>query len=167
MKYKDRNYTEPAGEFAAAIRNFRAALTHVAGRETARPIASDWLAPARKRRRTHQHRVILAWACAAALCIAALPLAPLPFGRQPEPAAVTHATLEPAGTAALGPKPATERTLLEQVDQQVSEPVPTSLAPLAEMENWGSASANTSSASNDSSLGGMALALSEGSNASR
>ena len=163
MKLKDHDITEPTGEFAAAIRDFRAALTHVAERETARPLAADWLAPARKRRRTHQHRLILAWGCAAALCAVALPFAPLPFGHQPEPAVVTRAAIEPAGTAALGPKAATERTLLEQVDEQVSEPVPSSLAPLAEMNNWGRASTNTSS---DSSLGGMALALSEGTNAS-
>lgn len=164
MNFKNHTITEPSGEFATAIRNFRAALTHLAERESARPMAADWLAPARKRRRSHQHRLILAWACAAALCVAALPFAPLPFGHQPEPATVTRAAIEPAGSAALGPKAATERTLLEQVDEQVSEPVPSSLAPLAEMDNWGNASTNTAS---DSSLGGMSLALSEGTNASR
>lgn len=161
MKFRNHENTEPTGEFAEAIRDFRAAVTHVAERETARPMAVEWLVPARKRRRSHRHRVVLAWACAAALCFAALPFAPLPFSGHMEPGAAIRATVEPPATPLAQPGEA-ENGLLQQVDEQVSESVPSSLAPLTEMDSWDTVSA---SPAGDSSLAGMALALSETTNA--
>lgn len=141
MKFNDQNQnTEPTGDFAAAIRDFRAAVTHVAERETARPMAVDWLAPARKRRRARQHRLVLAWACAAALCFATVPLFMMPIS--------VHVGSAPIHVAGRTPAPAPPQSgepdpgLLEQVDEQVSESVPSSLAPLQEMENMNMASAN-------------------------
>ena len=55
----EHNSLEPSGEFAASIRNFRSAVAHVADRETARPVAPGWLAPAQRRRRSAQRRMIL------------------------------------------------------------------------------------------------------------
>lgn len=151
MKFKDQN-TEPSGEFATVIRDFRAAVTHVAERETAHPMAVDWLAPARKRRRSHQQRMVLAWACAAALCFATVPFAIMPLGTHSGPAPIHMARQAPAP---LIQSSETENGLLEQVDEQVSESVPSSLAPLQEMENMNTASANGPS---DPFVNGAALA---------
>ena len=153
MKWKDQN-TEPSGEFAAAIRDFRAAVTHVAERETARPMAADWLAPAMKRRRSHQHRMVLAWACAAALCFATVPFAIMPLTTHSGSAPVRVALQAPA-SAPVAQHSEAERGLLQQVDEQVSESVPSSLAPLEEMENMNTASATGPS---DPFVNGAALA---------
>ena len=162
MKWKDQN-TEPSGEFAAAIRDFRAAVTHVAARETARPMAADWLAPAMKRRKSHQHRMVLAWACAAALCFATVPFAIMPL--------TTHSGSAPVHVALQTPAPApvpqhgeADNGLLRQVDEQVSESVPSSLAPLEEMENMNTASATGPS---DPFVNGAALAQLGSTDASR
>jgi len=153
MKWKDQNM-EPSGEFAAAIRDFRAAVTHVAERETARPMAADWLAPAMKRRRSHQHRMVLVWACAAALCFATVPFAIMPMGTHSGPAPIQMARQTPAPAPPAKPSEP-ESGLLEQVDEQVSESVPSSLAPLQEMENMNTASTNGPS---DPFVNGAALA---------
>lgn len=147
MKPINKYDLEPTGEFAAGIRDFRSAVTHVADRETARPLAADWLAPARKRRRTHQQSLVLGWACAAALCLATLPLAthsrsvPLHMAQQAAVAAPLVQSAEP------------ENGLMEQIDDDVSESVPASLAPLAEL-----GSPDTASTSGDSPFGGVVLA---------
>lgn len=153
MKLKDQNM-EPSGEFAAAIRDFRAAVTHVAARETARPMAADWLAPAMKRRRTHQHRMVLAWACAAALCFATVPFAIMPLTSNSGSAPV-HVAMQTPATAPVAQHHEADNGLLRQVDEQVSESVPSSLAPLEEMENMNTASATGPS---DPFVNGAALA---------
>ncbi len=150
MKLKDENM-EPSGEFATAIRDFRAAVTHVAERETARPMAADWLAPAMKRRRSHQHRMVLAWACAAALCFATVPFAIMPLATNSGSAPV-HVAMQTPATAQHSEA---DNGLLRQVDEQVSESVPSSLAPLEEMENMNTASATGPS---DPFVNGAALA---------
>jgi hypothetical protein len=129
---------EPSGELATTIHNFRSAVEYIAACETSRPVPADWLAPARRRRRT-QHSMILAWACAALLCLAMLPLSMNSHHAAPPQVA--------QATAAVVPVPESDSALLEQVDTDVSESVPSSLAPLAELENWNSASTNTSSGS--------------------
>jgi hypothetical protein len=89
----------------------------------------------------------LGWACAALLC-----LATLPFSMHSR-----HANLPPAiANAPVAVAPATESdsALLEQVDTEVSESVPSSLAPLTELDSLNTTSANTSSAS---SANGTAL----------
>ena len=88
MKPINHHDLEPTGEFAAGVCDFRAVVTHVAERETARPLAIDWLAPARKRRRSHQHRLVLGWACAAALCFATVQLTMMPISIHVSPAPV-------------------------------------------------------------------------------
>lgn len=131
----EHNTLEPSGEFAASIRDFRSAVTHIAERETARPVPADWLAPARQRHRAAQHRMILGWACTALLCFATLPIH------------FHHAALVSpvAPTAAATARPAvTDTALLDQVDTAVSESVPSSLSPLTDLDNWDTTSTNTS-----------------------
>lgn len=141
MKMDQNNNIEPSGELAASIRDFRSAVTHVADRETARPVAAEWLAPARKRRRSHQQRVVLAWACAALLCFATLPWSSSHSHRT-----VVHPAIS-AASVSVAPAAESDSALLEQVDADVSESVPSSLAPLAELDSWNAASANVSSGS--------------------
>jgi hypothetical protein len=128
---------EPTGETAASIGLFRIAMHSIAERETARPVPSDWLIPARQRQRRAQRRVVLAWACAAALCVAVVPRA-------------THHPHDVSHNGAAAPPAAVAQTeesytaLLEQVDNEVSAPVPDSLAPLTELDSWNSNSSNLS-----------------------
>jgi hypothetical protein len=129
---------EPSGEFAASIDNFRSAVTHVAERETAKPVSADWLAPARKRHRSAQLRmgfgIAMGWACAAALCVATLPL-------------VTHShpvvLTQPVAQSAAEPASTSDTALLDQVDTNISEEVPSSLAPLAELDSLNATSEDT------------------------
>jgi hypothetical protein len=132
---------ELTGEFAASIGDFRSAVTHVAARETAQPVSANWLVPAQHRRHNTQMRMALGWACAAVLCLATLPLtmhsrrvvAVLPVAHAP----VTSVTSTPESDTAL----------LEQVDTNISESVPSSLAPLAELDNLNSANTSDDSSS--------------------
>lgn len=140
---------EPSGELATAIRDFRAAVAHVADRETARPVAADWLAPARRRRRRSRQAMMLAWACAALLCLAMLPFSFDPHQPAPQPAA--------AATAATAPAPESASALLEQVDTNVAETVPSPLEPLAELQTWSSESTSAPNTSSRSSTAGSAL----------
>jgi len=129
---------EPAGELAASISLFRAAMYSIAERETARPVAADWLAPARTRRRRAQRRLVLAWTCAAALSLAILPRS---FHTQVSPhpqVAAQHPSAAPSDNA-----DTSDTALLEQVDNAISEPVPSSLAPLNEMDSWNSTTSTT------------------------
>ena len=149
----EHNSLEPAGELANTIRSFRSAVTHVTDRETAYPVAADWLAPARKRRRQARETMALAWACAALLCLVMLPFSfsshqPAP---QPGTVAVTPAT----------PSHQSDNALLEQVDTDVAETVPSSLQPLAEMETLNSESTSASNSASRSSASGSALAPTE------
>ena len=137
----EQNNLEPSGEFAASIRDFRSAVTHVAERETSRPLNASWLAPARKRRRNAQQRMALAWtACAALLCFATLPF----FSHsRPSPIPPAAPAVTAAGAPAVAPNPESDTALLEQVDTDISESVPPSLAPLADLDSLNTASSNT------------------------
>lgn len=139
----DNTNIEPSGDFAQSIRDFRAAVTHVAERETASPVTAGWLAPARKRRRSTQQRIALGWACAALLCFATLPF-PIRSHHQAPVNPVAAVSTVPAE-----PSAESDTALLEQVDTDVSESVPSPLAPLADLDNWDTASANPSSDSNN------------------
>lgn len=158
MKPINEHDLEPKGEFAAGIRDFRAAVTHVAERETVRPLAVDWLLPARKRRRSHQQRLVLGWACAAALCFATVPFAIIPLTTHSNPASI-HMAPQTAAPLAQSTEPEGSG-LMEQVDADVSESVPSSLAPLAEL-----GSTDTASTSGDSPFSGAVLAHPGSSNA--
>lgn len=130
---------EAAGEFGSAIQDFRAALNHLAERETEATVAANWLTPARRRQRRHHQHMALAWACAAVLCAATtLPFVIHSHAPATRPAAQAMSTAPVAAISQTG--------LLEQVDEDVSESVPSSLAPLTEMDNW-----NSSNASSDES----------------
>jgi hypothetical protein len=147
----EQNNLEPTGEFAASIRDFRSAVTHVAERETSRPVSANWLAPARKRHRSAQ-AMALAWGCAALLC-----LATLPFSLHSHPASIHPA----APAVASAPAADSDTALLEQVDMDVSESVPPSLAPLADLDSLDTASSDTLSGS---STHGKSLPRSESTN---
>jgi hypothetical protein len=128
---------EPTGEIAASIELFRAAMHAIAERETSRPLAGDWLLPARRRRRRAQGRMVLAWACAAALCFAVVPHsshAPVTARSK-----VTNTLPDPPHSAI------SDTALLEQVDNEIAEPVPSSLAPLTELDSWNSTTSATES----------------------
>lgn len=139
----DNTKIEPSGDFAKSIRDFRSAVTHVAERETASPVTAGWLAPARKRRRSTQQRIALGWACAALLCFATLPF-PIHSHHQAPVNPVAAVSTVPAE-----PSAESDTALLEQVDTDVSESVPSPLAPLADLDNWDTTSANPSSNSNN------------------
>ena len=137
----EQNNLEPTGEFAASIRDYRSAVTHVAERETSRPLTASWLAPARKRHRNAQQRMALAWsACAALLCFATLPF----FNHsRPSPIHQAAPAVAAAAAPAVAPNPESDTALLEQVDSDISESVPPSLAPLADLDSLDAASSNT------------------------
>ncbi len=145
---------EPSGELASSIRDFRAVVTHVAERETARPVSAGWLTPARQRRKRAQLNMALAWACAALLCLAMLPLS---VRSHPAP---VQAVVVPAAA----PAPESDSALLEQVDTNVDESVPAPLAPLADLETWSSTSATSS---DGSSVNGTSSAHMEKTNVAR
>lgn len=128
MNENKENEIEPSGEFAASIRDFRLAVTHVADRETAGPMATGWLASARKRRRNAHQRMALGWAVAVLLCIATLPAFMHSRHAAIVPAAAQTATIS-------APSAESDTVLLEQVDTDVSESVPSPLAPLTELDN--------------------------------
>jgi hypothetical protein len=138
MNLEHETNLEPSGEFAAAIRDFRSAVEYVAARETARPVSANWLVPARKRQRSAHQRMALGWTLAALLCIATLP-----FSIHSRHVTV-HPVIAPIATA---PAAESDSALLEQVDSDVSESVPSSLAPLTALDSWNTTSANTSSVS--------------------
>jgi len=125
----DETAFEPAGEFAADLRNFRSAVHSAAERATQSPVPANWLAPAKLRRRAAQRRLVLAWSCAALLCISALP-----FLHHQKPVVVTPVAKVQSDVD--------DTALLEQVDTAVSESVPSSLAPLDSLDSWSSTDSN-------------------------
>lgn len=152
MNLEKENNLEPTGEFAASVRDFRSAVMHVANRETAGPVTANWLAPARKRRRSIQQRTALAWACAALLCFATLPVATHSH----------HVAVNPIASAvAAAPSTDSDSALLEQVDTNISESVPSSLAPL----DFDSSDTTSTTTTSDSSTNGAKLAHTERTNA--
>jgi hypothetical protein len=136
------NDLEPRGEVAASIKLFHDAMHSIADRATARPVPSDWLMPARRRQRSAQRRMILAWSCAAALCFAVVPLSI----HNAHPVNADHQlTGKVTGAQPAPAQPeVSEDALLEQVDNEISEPVPSSLAPLTELDSWNSTNSESS-----------------------
>jgi hypothetical protein len=133
MNSNQHHEIEAAGEFASGleeeIKLFRSAMHHIAEREMDRTAESNWLVPARQRQRIAQRRMALAWTCAAALCLAVLPIS-----MQKAAIQQPHTTANVAAPA--GQANAADTALLDQVDTAIAEPVPSSLAPLTEMDNW-------------------------------
>ena len=123
----DEVMIEPSGQFGNDLRNFRAVLHRATERQTSQPVPFGWLNAAKRRRRQAHRRVMLAWATGAA-CAGLLFAGTLPLLHHPKaviPVAVTQPGID-------------DTALLEQVDSAVSESVPSSLAPLAELDDWSS-----------------------------
>lgn len=127
---------EPRGEFATSIRLFRSAVEHLAQRETARQVATGWLTPAMHRRKAAHRRMVLSWVCAALLCFAAVPVSMHLL--RTDPAATQVAKANSAADTAIA-----DTALLEQVDTEVTESVPSSLAPLAALDSWDTTTSTT------------------------
>jgi len=116
---------------ANSISQFCAAVHHVAERSTGSTTAgsaTDWgFEQARGRRRSAQRRVMLEWAVAAALCVAALVPA-VGFYRE-------HAAqVRTAQQAQMLQQREADTALLDEVSSELSEAVPDSMRPLAEMD---------------------------------
>jgi hypothetical protein len=112
---------------ANAISQFRSAVHHVAAREDVRPMAWQ-MEQARLRKRSKQRRVMLEWAVAAALCVAAL-MPAVGFYRN-------HAAeLEAKQQAQTLKQREADTALLDEVSNELSETVPDSMRPLAEMDS--------------------------------
>ena len=143
LKIAAENDLEPRGEVAASIELFRDAMHSIADRATQRPVPSDWLLPARRRHRSAQRRMVLAWTCAAALCFAAVPISL----HTSHPSGPAHPLTGKVVTTQPAPSPDSENALLEQIDNEVAETVPSSLAPLTELDSW-----NAATSTKDSSI---------------
>ncbi|WP_446744754.1 hypothetical protein [Silvibacterium acidisoli] len=123
---------EPSGEFAESIRSFRSAIHHIGDHAAGQDAFSVWLAPARKRQKSAHRRMVLAWAAALGLLFGgALPLTLHLSHETPTHHEVVQNQVKDNSS---------DTALLEQVDSAVSESVPDSLAPLAELDNWSSES---------------------------
>jgi type II secretory pathway component PulM len=116
---------EPSGQFGEDLRNFRATVHRAAEREMSQSVPFGWLNAAKHRRRRAQHRVMLAWATAAA-CAALLFAATLPLMNHPKAPVIVQVHQSTNEDTAL----------LEEVDTAVSESVPSSLAPLDALDDW-------------------------------
>ena len=123
----DEVMLEPSGQFAADLENLRTAVHHAAERASAQPLSATWLIAARRRQRTSQRRLVLAWTCAALLCVGVA----VPFLRHSTPA--TAPPVAKVQTVVID-----DTALLEQVDSAISESVPSSLAPLATLDDLNS-----------------------------
>ena len=123
----DEVMLEPSGQFAADLDNLRTAVHRAAERASTESFSATWLIAARRRQRASQRRLVLAWTCAALLCIGVA----VPFLR--------HSTTAPTPPVAkVQPVAIDDTALLEQVDSAVSESVPSSLAPLATLDELSS-----------------------------
>jgi uncharacterized protein (DUF2252 family) len=111
---------------ANSISQFRAAVHHIAARSA--ESAMDWgFEQARARSRSAQRRVMLEWAVAAALCVAALVPA---VGFYHQHAAQVRAEQQ----AQMLKQREADTALLDQVSSELSEAVPDSMQPLAEVD---------------------------------
>ncbi len=111
---------------ANSISQFRAAVHHVAGREDEPVPVMQQLERARQRKHSAQRRVMLEWAIAMALCVAALVPA---VGYYRDHAAQMHAQ-----QMRLLQQREADTALLDQVTSELSEAVPDSMQPLADMD---------------------------------
>ena len=127
----DEVLLEPSGQFAADLCNLRSAVHCAAERASSQPLPSAWMIAAKRRQRSAQRRVMMAWSlvgtCAVVLCLGTLSLLhrSAPVG-------------EPKVARQVQTQPTDDTALLEQVDSAVSESVPSSLAPLATLDEWNS-----------------------------
>jgi uncharacterized protein (DUF2252 family) len=111
---------------ANSISQFRSAVHHVAAQSEGS--VRDWgYESALKRKHVAQRRVMLEWAVAAVLCVAALVPA---VGFYREHAAQVRAEQQ----AQLLKQREADTALLDQVTNELSETVPDSMQPLAEMD---------------------------------
>jgi hypothetical protein len=131
----DEAIFEPSGQFGDDLRNFRDAVHRAAERATTQTVPIGWLNAAKRRRQAAQRRLVLAWTCAALLCVGALPL-------------LHHSRMAAPMHPAVVQSNADDTALLEQVDTAVSESVPSSLAPLAALDDMSS----TTSTNNETPL---------------
>ena len=112
---------------AHSISHFRLAVYSVSDRQASTLPVTAQLEKAAQRRRSKQRRVMLEWAVAMALCVAALvPATSYYQTRAAQQAAQRQAQLLKQREA--------DTALLEQVTSEISESVPDSLQPLADMD---------------------------------
>lgn len=123
---------EPSGQFGEDLRNFRAAVHQAAERETPQPVPFGWLNAAKRRRRDAQRRLVLALA-SVATCAGLLLAGALPLLHHSKTAGVPSHIM-----SHVMQQNTDDTALLEQVDTAISESVPSSLAPLAELDDWSS-----------------------------
>jgi hypothetical protein len=112
---------------ANSISQFRAAVRHISERGEMAPAAWQ-LEQARRRRQSAQRRVLLEWAVAMVLCVTML--APAVGVYRNHNARVREQQLEQA----LKQREA-DAALLDQVTSEISEAVPDSMRPLAEIDS--------------------------------
>lgn len=126
----DEVLLEPSGQFAADLCNLRSAVHCAAERAISQPLPSTWMIAAKRRQRSAQRRVMMAWSLGG-ICVALLCLGTLPLLHRAAP------VVEPK-VVHLQSQQTDDTALLEQVDSAVSESVPSSLAPLATLDEWNS-----------------------------
>jgi hypothetical protein len=113
--------------FAHAIGHFRAAMHQIAEKRTEAP--AQWnLVKASAKVHSKQRRVVLEWAAAMALCVAVLVPA---VGSYRNHVAAVKAEQQ----AQLLKQHEADAALLDQVSSEISEAVPDSLQPLADLDS--------------------------------
>jgi hypothetical protein len=115
---------------ANSISHFREAVHHIAEQQAPALSIATQLEQARKRRHSAQRRVMIEWAVAMALCVALL----LPGIGYYRDRAVQAREQQQKQAQVLSQREA-DAALLDQVASEVSEDVPDSMRPLAEMDS--------------------------------
>jgi hypothetical protein len=113
---------------ANSISHFREAVHHIAERQAEPAAIAQQMERARRRRQSAQRRVMLEWAAAMALCVALL-LPGIGYYRNH-----VSQVREQQQKQALQQRES-DAALLDQVASEVSEQVPDSMQPLAEMDS--------------------------------
>lgn len=115
---------------ANSISHFREAICHIAGQQAQPLSVSQQLERAERRRQSARRRIMIEWAAALALCVA-LVLPGVGYYRD-------HASQmrrQQQRQAQLLKQREADAALLDQVASEVSEEVPDSMRPLAEMDS--------------------------------
>jgi hypothetical protein len=121
-------------ELAESLQLFRSAVHHIAERESSRLPMPQW--------GSFWQRLRLApgwpfgWALAAALCLSVLPFWMHSHGAVPKAATASVAVTHPAEFVS-------DEALLSQINDAVSQDVPDSLRPLAQLDSWSSSTQAT------------------------
>jgi Tfp pilus assembly protein PilN len=110
---------------ANSISQFREAVRHIAEQQAA-PSASQW-EQAQRRKQATQRRVMLEWVAAMVLCVALL-LPGIGYYR-------SHSARVQEQQAEMLKQQEADAVLLDQVTSEISETVPDSMRPLAEMDS--------------------------------